>query len=95
MGRPLSPPFGIQILEPSEKIVLEAQHYAQPTIPERTSSESSSQMRLRDLEQIVNLVRVNIDRVPDRAYGWYMGEESDEGEYEDGDEYEEEDDDIE
>ncbi|XVF79979.1 hypothetical protein PTKIN_Ptkin15bG0033500 [Pterospermum kingtungense] len=39
MGQPLSPAFGIQILEPSEQFVLEARSYTLPTLPEETEGE--------------------------------------------------------
>ncbi|XWS77105.1 hypothetical protein CRYUN_Cryun01aG0233800 [Craigia yunnanensis] len=76
MGRPLSPAFGIQMLEPSEKFVLEALSYTQPNSPEQTSSVSSLQMRVResDEEEVIHL---------EYGYG-YVGdiddEESDEEE---------------
>ena len=82
MGRPLSPAFGIQILEPSEKFVLNVLNYAQPTLPEQTSSPSSLQMRVRDLEQIRNLLQGNVDGIVE--YEWDIDdEESDEDEEED------------
>ncbi|XP_022735228.1 F-box protein At4g00755-like [Durio zibethinus] len=70
MGRPLSPAFGIQILEPPEKFVLEALSHAQPTLPEQTSSESSLQMRVKDLEQIVNSLLAYVDEVEENGFGW-------------------------
>ncbi|KAL4353797.1 hypothetical protein GQ457_06G032350 [Hibiscus cannabinus] len=87
MGRPLSPAFGIQILEPSEKFMLEARSYTQPPpVPEQTSLASTLQMRVRDLEQIVNLLRENGGNVVDimeYGYGWDVeDEESDEEEEE-------------
>ncbi|XWS35738.1 hypothetical protein CRYUN_Cryun20dG0022000 [Craigia yunnanensis] len=85
MGRPLSPAFGIQILAPSEKFVLKVLNYAQPTLHEQTSSPSSSlQMRVRDLEQIMNLLQGNVDGIVE--YGWDIDdEESDEDEDEEED----------
>ncbi|KAE8733348.1 putative ATP binding protein [Hibiscus syriacus] len=81
-GRPLSPAFGIQILEPSENFMLEARSYTQPPpIPEQESLPSTLQMRVRDLEQIVNLLRENGGEY---GYGWDIeDEESDEDEEED------------
>ena len=83
VGRPLSPAFGIQILEPSEKFVLKVLNYdAQPTSPEQTSPPSSLQMRVRDLEQIMNLLQGNVDGIVE--YEWDIDdEESDEDEEED------------
>lgn len=82
VGRPLSP-FGVRILEPSDKFVLEALSYTEPTLPEQTSSVSSLQMRVRDLEQIVNLLRGNVVDVGEYGYGWGVyEEESDEEEEE-------------
>ncbi|KAE8721301.1 F-box protein [Hibiscus syriacus] len=84
MGRPLSPAFGIQMLEPSEKFMLEARSYTPPPppVPEQASSASTLQMRVRDLEQIVNLLRENGGNLVDiieYGYGWDLqGEESDE-----------------
>ncbi|XP_050203421.1 F-box protein At4g00755 isoform X2 [Mercurialis annua] len=60
MGRPLSPAFGVEILEPSGKFVLKAQSYEQPKVGENGSCESpdaNMEERVRDLEQIVNLLR--------------------------------------
>ncbi|XP_022770351.1 F-box protein At4g00755-like isoform X2 [Durio zibethinus] len=66
VGRPLSPAFGIRILEPSKKFVLEA------------SPVSTLQMRVRDLEKIVNLLRGNVVDV-EHGFGWDIDdEESDE-----------------
>ncbi|MBA0579094.1 hypothetical protein Gorai_021359, partial [Gossypium raimondii] len=77
VGRPLSPAFSIQILEPPEKFVLEVQSYSLPTLPEQMSSITSLQMRVRDLEQILNLLQGNGGEV---EYGYEWEVESDEDE---------------
>ncbi|XVE77063.1 hypothetical protein DITRI_Ditri13aG0031600 [Diplodiscus trichospermus] len=85
MGRPLSPAFGIQLLD-SENFVLEALSYAQPTSAEPTSVASNLQMRVSDLEQILNLLQGNVDGIVEYGYGWDIDdEESDEGEEDDDD----------
>ncbi|XVF73274.1 hypothetical protein PTKIN_Ptkin12aG0188800 [Pterospermum kingtungense] len=81
VGRPLSP-FRIQILEPSDKFVLEALSYTQPTSPEQTSSVSGLQMRVRGLEQIVNLLRGNLVDIGEYGYGWGVAEEESDDEEE-------------
>ncbi|KAK5783467.1 hypothetical protein F383_16738 [Gossypium arboreum] len=79
VGRPLSPAFGIQTFEHSEKFVLEALSYEQPTSPAQSSSAPSLQMRVRDLEQILNLLRGNVVNVVEYGYEWELeDEESDE-----------------
>ncbi|OMO78672.1 hypothetical protein CCACVL1_14223 [Corchorus capsularis] len=85
VGRALSPPFGVQILEPSDKFVLEALSYSQPTAPEWPSPAPATtlQMRVRDLEQIVNILRGNVANVVEYGYGFdFDDEESDEEEEE-------------
>ncbi|XP_021279997.1 F-box protein At4g00755 isoform X1 [Herrania umbratica] len=79
LGRPLAPGFSIQILEPSEKFVLNLLSYTEPTVPEQPSSVSNLHMRVRGLEQIVNLLRGNVD--VEYGYGWDIDDEdSDEDE---------------
>ncbi|MBA0714903.1 hypothetical protein Golax_013845 [Gossypium laxum] len=79
VGRPLSPAFGIQTFEHSEKFVLEALSYKQPTSPAQSSSAPTLQMRVRDLEQILNLLRGNVVNVLEYGYEWEIeDEESDE-----------------
>ncbi|KAH1080891.1 hypothetical protein J1N35_020652 [Gossypium stocksii] len=79
VGRPLSPAFGIQTFEHSEKFVLEALSYKQPTSPAQSSSAPTLQMRVRDLEQILNLLRGNVVDVVEYGYEWEIeDEESDE-----------------
>ncbi|MBA0685872.1 hypothetical protein Goari_013513 [Gossypium aridum] len=79
VGRPLSPAFGIQTFEHSEKFVLEALSYKQPTSPAQSSSAPTLQMRVRDLEQILNLLRGNVVNVVEYGYEWEIeDEESDE-----------------
>ncbi|TYI19479.1 hypothetical protein ES332_A07G167400v1 [Gossypium tomentosum] len=77
VGRPLSPAFGIQILEPPEKFVLEVQSYSLPTLPEQMSSITSLQMRVRDLEQILNLLQGNEGEV-EYGYEWEVEDEDEE-----------------
>ncbi|XP_022757208.1 F-box protein At4g00755-like [Durio zibethinus] len=60
VGVPLSP-FGIQIIEPSEKFVLEVLSYTQPPSPEETRSVSTLQMRVR---------RGNVVDVVEDGDGW-------------------------
>ncbi|MBA0674936.1 hypothetical protein Goari_016505, partial [Gossypium aridum] len=80
VGRPLSPAFGIQILEPPEKFVLEVQSYSLPTLPEQMSSITSLQMRVRDLEQILNLLQGNGGEV-EYGYEWEVESDEDEEEF--------------
>ncbi|EEF50465.1 F-box protein At4g00755 [Ricinus communis] len=60
LGRPLSPAFTFEILERSGKFVLKTQSYARPSSPEKTFCPLPNvdlEERVRDLEQIVNLLR--------------------------------------
>uniref|UniRef100_A0A2P2KVI2 Uncharacterized protein MANES_01G261800 n=1 Tax=Rhizophora mucronata TaxID=61149 RepID=A0A2P2KVI2_RHIMU len=60
MGRPLSPAFGVEILEPSGKFLLKAQSYNQRNIPEhdiRPFPGADMLYGVRDLERIVNMLR--------------------------------------
>ncbi|KAK6260749.1 hypothetical protein SCA6_015223 [Theobroma cacao] len=73
LGRPLSLGFNVQILEPSEKFVLEVLSYAEPTVPEQPSSVANLHV------QIVNLLGGNVD--VEYEYGLDMDDEdSDEDE---------------
>ncbi|GMJ01559.1 hypothetical protein like AT4G00755 [Hibiscus trionum] len=80
VGRPLSPAFSIQLLEPSEKFVLEAKSYSLPALPEQMSSISSLQLRISDLEHVMNLNGGNEGEVAEYGYEWVIDddEESDE-----------------
>ncbi|KDP28688.1 hypothetical protein JCGZ_14459 [Jatropha curcas] len=78
MGRPLSPAFGVEILEPSGKFVLKAQSYTQPSLPENEQCSFPNaylEGRVRDLEQIVNLLRGQGVVV---EYDWNGGDDLDE-----------------
>ncbi|MBA0802254.1 hypothetical protein Gohar_012570 [Gossypium harknessii] len=86
VGRPLSPAFGIQTFEHSEKFVLEALSYKQPTSPAQSSSAPTLQMRVRDLEQILNLLRGNVVNVVEYGYEWEIEDEESDEEDEDEDE---------
>ncbi|KAA3458757.1 F-box protein isoform X1 [Gossypium australe] len=69
-----------QILEPPEKFVLEVQSYSLPTLPEQMSSITSLQMRVRDLEQILNLLQGNEGEV-EYGYEWEVESDEDEEEF--------------
>ncbi|KAH7577853.1 hypothetical protein ACOSP7_001083 [Xanthoceras sorbifolium] len=76
VGRSLSPAFSVDIHEPSKKLTLKVLSYNQPSLLEVPCGNSSVylQRRVRDLRQIVNILRGNV-YVPD--YGWGEEEESD------------------
>ncbi|GLU00604.1 hypothetical protein SLE2022_179570 [Rubroshorea leprosula] len=62
VGRPLSP-FGIEILEPSEKFVLKALSYTQPTLPEETREDGSAQgldWHMRPFQQMIDYLPGNV-----------------------------------
>ncbi|GLT65326.1 hypothetical protein SLA2020_377640 [Shorea laevis] len=64
VGRPLSPPFGIDILEPSENFVLKALSYTQPSLPQETrqdgSAESLDRHVQQPLQQMIDYLRENV-----------------------------------
>ncbi|CAI0471951.1 unnamed protein product [Linum tenue] len=74
VGRPLSPAFGVEILEPSGHFTLKALSY-DPTLPEQPSPTAYLQGRIRDLEQILNLLRDQ--GVVVEEYDWNGDEEVD------------------
>ncbi|XP_058008347.1 F-box protein At4g00755 isoform X2 [Hevea brasiliensis] len=60
VGRPLSPPFSVEILEPSGKFVLKASSYTPPLLAENGSCPGPNayfEGPARDLEQILHLLR--------------------------------------
>ncbi|CAN1236813.1 F-box protein At4g00755 [Linum grandiflorum] len=80
MGRPLSPAFGVDIVEPSGGFNLKVLSY-EPTLPEQLSPNEYLQGRIRDLEQILNLLRDQGVVVED--YDWHgEEEEEDDAEFE-------------
>ncbi|XP_039167075.1 F-box protein At4g00755-like [Eucalyptus grandis] len=67
-GRPLTPTFGVEIIEPSEKFVLKALSYKKESLPESSPRRISSlelQRRERNLEDILNMLRGNVRDVED------------------------------
>lgn len=67
VGQSLSPPFGVEILEPSGKFVLknDMKHkfHTHPNLPENEPGEISAdqmQRRLMELHRIVNLLQGNV-----------------------------------
>lgn len=79
IGRPLSPAFSVDIIEPSGKFALKALSYTQPSLPENGSRPLPDELlegRVRDLEQIVNLLRGQGVVV---EYDWNEEDELDEG----------------
>ncbi|CAI0425268.1 unnamed protein product [Linum tenue] len=79
MGRTLSPAFGVEILEPSGCFTLNALSY-EPTLPEKPSPNAYLQGRIRDLEQILNLLRDQ--GVVVEEYDWNGDEEEVDDEFE-------------
>ncbi|XP_030457427.2 F-box protein At4g00755 [Syzygium oleosum] len=68
LGRPLSPTFGVDIIEPSGKFVLKALSYTKESLPESSPRRISSlelQRRVRNLEHILNMLRGNVRDVED------------------------------
>ncbi|GLT44937.1 hypothetical protein SLA2020_188100 [Shorea laevis] len=68
VGRPLSPAFGVEILEPSENFVLKALSYKQPrTVPQETRQEAERLHRqLIDIQPIMNIMwGEDVDEVSD------------------------------
>lgn len=79
IGRPLSPAFSVDIIETSGKFALKALSYTQPSLPENGSRPLPDELlegRVRDLEQIVNLLRGQGVVV---EYDWNEEDELDEG----------------
>lgn len=67
-GRPLTPTFGVEIIEPSGKFVLKALSYKKESLPESSPRRISSlelQRRVRNLEYILNMLRGNVRDVED------------------------------
>ncbi|GLT84516.1 hypothetical protein SLE2022_027410 [Rubroshorea leprosula] len=62
VGRPLSPAFGVEILEPSENFVLKAFSYTQPQPAPRETSQEAERLRRRllSVQQILNILRGNV-----------------------------------
>ncbi|KAK0580795.1 hypothetical protein LWI29_006312 [Acer saccharum] len=75
MGRSLAPAFSVDIDEHSKSLTLKVLSYNQPSPPEIPSTNSSfyGRRHVRDLRQIVNILRGDVN-IPD--YDW--GEEDDE-----------------
>ncbi|KAF8032507.1 hypothetical protein BT93_D1425 [Corymbia citriodora subsp. variegata] len=68
LGRPLSPTFGVEMIEPSGKFVLKALSYTKESLPESSPRRISSlelQRRVRNLEYILNMLRGNVRDVED------------------------------
>ncbi|GLT84523.1 hypothetical protein SLE2022_027480 [Rubroshorea leprosula] len=89
VGRPLSPAFGIEILEPSENFVLKALSYTKPqTVPQETRRAAERWHRwLIDNQQIMNIMRGTVVDLVE--YQWEdedSNEESDEDSNEESDE---------
>ncbi|GKV13057.1 hypothetical protein SLEP1_g24131 [Rubroshorea leprosula] len=89
VGRPLSPAFGIEILEPSENFVLKALSYTKPqTVPQETRRAAERWHRwLIDNQQIMNIMRGTVVDLVE--YQWEdedSNEESDENSNEESDE---------
>lgn len=81
MGRPLSPPFGVENLEPCGKFVLKVLSYTQPSVAEEPSAISSVylQRRVRDLGQIINILRGNVVDVGE--YEWAEDDDESDDEF--------------
>ncbi|CAN1157542.1 F-box protein At4g00755 [Linum perenne] len=78
-GRPLSPAFGVEMLEPTGLFNLKVLSY-DPTLPEPPSPNEYLQGRIRDLEQILNMLRDQ--GVVVEEYDDWNGEQEDDGEFE-------------
>lgn len=92
VGRPLTPAFGIEILEPSENFVLKALSYTYPTLPQESGEDSSVQgldRGLMQFQQFVDLLRGNVVDVDILEYDW-DGDDDDDDDDDDDELYEEE-----
>ncbi|XP_021613321.1 F-box protein At4g00755 isoform X2 [Manihot esculenta] len=77
LGRQLSPPFSVEILEPSGKFVLKAHSYTQPSLPENGSClipNAHLEERAGDLQQFMDLLQEGLVF----EYGWHEDDELDE-----------------
>ncbi|GKU88267.1 hypothetical protein SLEP1_g2549 [Rubroshorea leprosula] len=63
VGHPLSPPFGIEILEPSGKFVLKVLSCTHPPLPEETREDDSAQgldWHMRPFQQMIDYLPGNV-----------------------------------